>query len=112
MKRVIAIFVWVFVIGIAVGGAYGLIFRQDSEKVNAEATSQAESALQDSSEPQKSEQSTEESQSSSSKMGTVTNPNKVCSTPGCGKAVFVTYKGKELCVSCYGEAKNRDSSKS
>ena len=36
---------------------------------------------------------------------TVTNPTKTCAEPDCDNAVFVTYRGVELCVQCYGEQK-------
>lgn len=44
------------------------------------------------------------SKSTKSKKG-VTNKEKECSVPGCENSVFVTYRGRPLCVQCYGEEK-------
>lgn len=106
MKRIFAVFTSVFVVGIIAGCAYGWISNHGLEKNNEEKL-QEEAVSQESSESQ-SENSDKESSNSNKEIGTVTNHDKICSTPGCGRAVFVTYKGKELCVKCYGEAKKRD----
>ncbi len=106
MKKVISVLAFVFVAGILAGGAYEWLsgrgiknIWKDQVAAKAEVIPQPESA---------NEGQPPEKASSPEKEHLVTNPDKICATPGCGIAVFVTYKGQELCVKCYGEAKNRD----
>ncbi len=113
MKKVIVIFGALFVAGILAGGAYeGLSngglkalwpFKTDAAAAAVEAQAQPGPLPESAAEAQ-----TPEKAGPFGKEHLVTNPDKTCATPDCGSAVFVTYKGQELCVKCYGEAKNRD----
>ena len=108
MKKVIIIFVLVFVAGIAAGGAYEWLSDRGIESVWGNSTNAVDAKAKPSSQPESAvEGQASEKAHSSQEEQRVTNPNKICATPGCGRAVFVTYKGQELCVKCYGEAKNR-----
>lgn len=109
MKRVIAIFAFVFVIGVLAGGAFEWLSNRDVKNIWKDRASTAAVKTQLASQPEGTgESQAPEKAKPSPKEHLVTNPDKVCETPDCGRAVFVTYKGKELCVKCYGDAKNRD----
>ncbi len=110
MKKVIVVFALVFVAGILAGGAYEWFSNKNVEKAGDDhsnvTTEKTEVPASSSENIEKAEAA--EQTSTASGQHRVTNPDKICSTPDCGRAVFVTYKGKELCVKCYGDAKNRD----
>ncbi|MEA5134777.1 MAG: hypothetical protein VB035_01410 [Candidatus Fimivivens sp.] len=109
MKKVIVIFVLIFVAGIMAGGAFEWFSSLDAENTTenySDVVTKTELPASSSESIDKVE--TAEQAPTASDQHRVTNPDKICSTPGCGRAVFVTYKGRELCVRCYGEAKNRD----
>ncbi len=110
MKKVIAIFAFVFVAGILAGGAYEWLSDSGAKSTGGKASSAAAEKAEPGAATSESagEDETADKTASAGKEHRVTNPNKICATPGCGRAVFVTYKGKELCVKCYGEAKKRD----
>lgn len=113
MKKVIAIFAVVFVAGILAGGVYEGLSNGGIKAVWPFKTDAAAAAVKAKIQPEPPPESAAEAQTPE-KTGVaqdqhlVTNPNKVCATPDCGGAVFVTYKDQVLCVKCYGEAKNRD----
>lgn len=110
MKKVIAIFALVFVAGILAGGAYEWLSGRGAENAGTDRSSAAaEEPEPVATSSEGGEVETVDETTTASENHSVTNPNKICSTPGCGRAVFVTYKGKELCVKCYGEAKKWDS---
>ncbi|WMJ84444.1 hypothetical protein ACS3UN_07160 [Oscillospiraceae bacterium LTW-04] len=106
MKKVIVVFALVFVAGILAGGAYEWYANRSVENVDRPSTSAKKSKSTASSSESIEKVETAEKTAATSDKPRVTNPNKTCSTPDCDRAVFVTYKGKELCVKCYGEAKN------
>lgn len=109
MKKVIAIFAFVFVVGVLAGGAFEWLSNRGVKNIWKDRAGAAIVKTQPASQPEDaSESQAPEKARPSSKKHLVTNPDKTCETPDCGRAVFVTYKGKELCVKCYGDAKNRD----
>ncbi|GEM_PF-6881333 len=109
MKKVIAIFAFVFVAGILAGGAFEWLSDHSVKNISKDRADAAAANTQSASQFERVSQSqAPEKTKPSRKEHLVTNPDKVCETPDCGRAVFVTYKGKELCVKCYGDAKNRD----
>lgn len=114
MKKVIVFFVLVFLAGFLSGGVYEWYSAQKAQLSEAdsivepaeekeEKKEEAPAPAQTVSEPENNAAANVDNQEHR-----VTNPDKICSTPGCDRAVFVTYKGKELCVTCYAKAKNRD----
>ena len=110
MKRIFAAFFIMSVLGLVVGGAYGLWIEKGWQAYETEAASAVSVMEPDLVTQQESQTSAPQSNKHSGK-GTVTNPNKRCSTPGCDNAVFVTYQDRLLCVKCYGEAKLSDTEK-
>lgn len=109
MKKVIAIFAFLFVAGILAGGAYEWLSDRGVKNIWEDRAGAVAAKAEATPQPERTgESQAPEKASSSEKEHLVTNPDKICATPGCGRAVFVTYKGKELCVKCYGDAKNRD----
>ena len=110
MKKVIVVFALIFVAGIMAGGAFEWFSNLNAENASED---YSDVVTEKTELPASSPESIDKAESAeqtptASDQHRVTNPDKICSTPGCGRAVFVTYKGKELCVRCYGEAKNRD----
>ncbi|HWP50443.1 MAG TPA: hypothetical protein VN626_01980, partial [Clostridia bacterium] len=112
VKRIIIAFALVFVAGILAGGVYEWLSTHSEESTGENASSTAdEKAEQTAAQPENGgevESAAESEDTADSRKAHVTNADKQCSTPGCGRAVFVTYKGKELCVKCYGDLKNEE----
>lgn len=110
MKKIFALFFVVSLLGLGVGAAYGWMDGNNGNHFVKETAIINSSSTQETIQPQN-DMPPQPSQSNISKAeeGTVTNPNKICSTPGCDNAVFVTYRERELCVKCYGEAKKSNS---
>ena len=110
MKKIFAIFFITSVLGLVVGGAYGLWIEKGWQAYETETAPAVSVTAPDIAMPQDSKTPTQPSNDRQAAIakGTVTNPNKSCSTLGCDNAVFVTYKDNLLCVKCYGEAKVND----
>lgn len=111
LKKTIVLLVLLFVAGVLTGRAYDWLFsyRDEAFTKNSLNASNGQTETVSSAGSIASDSSVAVGESApDGKAQRVTNPDKICSTPGCGNAVFVTYKGKELCVKCYGEAKIQD----
>ncbi len=106
MKKIIIVLVLLFVARVSAGYAYDRLSNR-GKVVTENSTGAAEEQAEPAASPVESTAAADEA-APVGKARRVSNPDKICSTPGCGRAVFVTYKGKELCVKCYGEAKIRD----
>lgn len=79
--------------------------KEVAEKIEAEKQQKAEN---EKAEQQKAESEAAQTEERATGGGGVTNPKKVCDTPGCTRAVFVEYEGKHLCVKCYAKLKNSE----
>lgn len=110
MKKILTFFAVIFMAGVLAGGTYEWLSNRNIEKTGesfSSTVSEEEVPPAALSENSDDTQRTDPA-ASAVEEHRVTNPDKICSTPGCGRAAFVTYKGRVLCVKCYGEAKKRD----
>lgn len=133
MKRFSLVLVLIFIFGVSCGGIYQLTFgdgklaapafitesidkleqsRQEKKQKKEEEKRLEQEILDRINNDNQSETPTPDSKPQETepekKSGRVTNPDKICSTEGCGRAVLVEYHGRQLCAKCYSDIKNSE----